>query len=157
IDQARECTVAPLLRLQALDGATIDRLQLVQRRLRLGDLDQRGREAALARAVFEPAREERLAGAVIASHRLEPTPPGGDRLELFYVGFFVAFEARREQLEVALRLRTDGQRLDDLAALDRSGGDSGSRGHDDSTTPNCCASFCRSRWSCCALRSNRRT
>src|SRR5690606_8811904 len=91
------------------------------------------------------------------AHRLEPTTPRRDRLELLVDRLLEALEPGREQLEPALGHRADAQCLDDLAALERPGRDRSGRGHLASSTPNCCARFPGSRCACRAWRSKRST
>jgi hypothetical protein len=69
------------------------------------------------RPVLQPAREERLARAVVAAHRLEAPTARGDRVQLLVDRALEALEPDREQLEPAARHGADAQRLDDLARL----------------------------------------
>src|SRR5688572_30652968 len=76
IDQRSKCSRAPLLRLQPFDRSTVDGLHSIERRLRLRDLDQRRREAALERAMLEPPGKKRLPSTVLTAHGLEAALAG---------------------------------------------------------------------------------
>jgi hypothetical protein len=69
-----EGSFARIGRRDALDQATVDRLYAVQGSLGLRDLHLAGRESPASRPFLQPAAEERLAGAILATHRLEHAP-----------------------------------------------------------------------------------
>lgn len=116
---------------QRFDAAPVHRFEFVQRRVDLVDLHLGDREAAFGGAVGEPAREERLAGAVVATHRLEHGAAAGDDGQFGVEFGFEAAQSDGELVESVGRHGAAAQRVEDLATSAR--GDR--RGHEPS--PNC--------------------
>ena len=83
----------------------VDGLEVVQRRLGLGDLHLGGGEALAAGPLGQPAGDERLAGAVLAADRLEHGAAGGDGRSSSSKARGEAVEADGEHVEPALRAR----------------------------------------------------
>jgi len=98
VEQGPECAGVPLAGLEGLEGAAVDGLEVVERGVCLGDLDEGGGEALLAGTVLEPAGEEGLAGAVITADGLEAGPAGRGRGQLLVDIRGEVFEADREVL-----------------------------------------------------------
>ena len=85
---------------EPLGEPAVDRLQPVQRRLGLGDLDLGVGEArARLRPLGQPAGEERLAGAVLAADGLERRAARGDGVQLVVEGGGEPVEPDGEQVE----------------------------------------------------------
>ncbi len=104
---------------QAFGQTPVDRLQPVQRRLGLGDLDLgRGQAHALG-PLGQPSGEERLAGAVVAADGVEGGAPSGDDGQVVVEGPLEAVEADGEQVEPELGHRATAQGIDHIAAAGR--------------------------------------
>lgn len=126
---------------QPLGEPTVDGLQLVQRGLRLGDLDLGGGEPGPFGAFGEPACEEGLAGPVLSANSVEGRATRCDRGDPLIQGGRETVQAHREQVESCLRHGAAPQGVDDLAAA--SGAD-GWRAHTlSSDSSNCSRSVSR--------------
>ncbi len=101
---------------EALGEPTVDRLQLVQGRLVLRDLDLGHGEVTALGPLPQPAGEEGLAGPVLTTHGLEHGPAGGDRFQFRVEGRLEPVEAGGKQVEPALGYGPAAQGVDDGTA-----------------------------------------
>src|SRR5262249_1537492 len=116
VEDPAQRAVLDVRRREPLDEPPVHRLEPVERRLGLGDLDLGGSESHPLGTLLEPAREEGLAAPVLAAHRLEDGGAAFDATQLFVERGLEAIEPDRERVEAALRNRTAAQRIDDLVA-----------------------------------------
>ena len=101
---------------QRLTDPPVHGLQLVQRRLGLGDLHLRGGEPAAQGPLGEVPGDERLARAVLAAHRLERRAAAGHRVEVGVQRRGETLQAHRQQVQPVGRDGAPAQRVEDLAA-----------------------------------------
>src|SRR5690606_8377805 len=113
-DDTAEGPAGGVCRAQGFDESAVDRLQSVQRRFGLVDLNFRRRKAAGARPLLQPTPEEGLAGAVLAAYGLEYAAAGGDRCQLLFEGWRERLDAHCERVQAAARHRTATQGTDDV-------------------------------------------
>ena len=114
IDDTAESAAGGVCRAQVFDKSAVDRLQAVQRRFGLVDLDFRRRKAAGARPLLQPTPEEGLAGAVLAAYGLESAAAGGDRCQLLVEGGRERFDSHCERVQPAARHGAATQGTDDV-------------------------------------------
>jgi hypothetical protein len=88
---------------QAFDEASVDGLEMMQRRVVDRDLNFGGRELPLTGPGAEVTRGERLAGSVLPSNPLREPFATGDEVELFVHRGDERIETRREVLEALIR------------------------------------------------------
>ena len=91
----------------------------MQGRFGLGDLHLGGGERAAQCPFGDIAGEERLAGAILATNRLERGPAAGDRVQFCVQGGREPVQADGEQVQAAGGHGSPPQRVDDLAAAAR--------------------------------------
>ena len=101
-------------RCQPLHEPPVHGFELVQGRLRLGNLHLTCHEPLSASPIGEPAGEERLAAAVITPHRLEYATAGRHGFEIGIDCGLESFEAHAEGIEAGTGHRAASQRVDDL-------------------------------------------
>ena len=136
---------------QRLAHPPVDGLQLVQRRLGLGDLHLGRGEPAPQRALGQVPGEERLAGAVLPAHRLERRAAPGHGIQVRVQGRGEPLQPHRQQVKTMRRNGPASQRAYHLTPAP------GGNLVVHARTPNCSRSSASSRTTVLPSASTRST